>query len=405
MSAARKGLGSSMRAPASALPHARADAGRGGSARLFVSAGSRYWLGVFPAARSTQRRLRGRAAAIPDPRLRADALASHRDKRSNSEGLAALALLAPDENRDRIVRSLVAYQLMLDYLDGVSERPSADPIANGLRLHSAFEVALDPEAEHRDYYELAHARDDGGYLVELIETVRGSLAELPSYPAARDPLLRQARLCGESQALNHALAFAPVQGRVEEWAAATAAGAGLDSGFEWWEVIAAAAASSLCVGALLALAARPGVERRRSRRGRGRLLPLGERPERPARLPGRPRRRPRRRQPPASLRVVVNTRSGVSARSPSVPASGSRSCPTAGSMRRSSPRWERCTCLSRRPGSPRAEAVSRAVYEAFGPLTRPALLVHVARRGGRGAGALLRARRDSKKQDLPGAAD
>ena len=35
------------------------------------------------------------AEAIPDPLLRADALASHRDKGSNSEGLAALAVLAP----------------------------------------------------------------------------------------------------------------------------------------------------------------------------------------------------------------------------------------------------------------------------------------------------------------------
>ena len=44
---------------------------------------------------------------------------------------------------------------MLDYLDGVSERPTPDPLANGLRLHRAFEVALDPDAPHADYY--AHA--------------------------------------------------------------------------------------------------------------------------------------------------------------------------------------------------------------------------------------------------------
>ena len=68
---------------------------RGGSVRLFASAARRYWFGVFPAARSTQRRLLARAEAIPDPLLRADALASHHDKGSNSEGLAALAVLAP----------------------------------------------------------------------------------------------------------------------------------------------------------------------------------------------------------------------------------------------------------------------------------------------------------------------
>src|SRR5690348_9960489 len=90
---------------------------RAGSARLFAAAARAYWLGVFPAARSTQRRLRALAEAIPDPELRADALASHRDKGSNSEGLAALALLAPPAQRAPLARGLVAYQLMLDYLD------------------------------------------------------------------------------------------------------------------------------------------------------------------------------------------------------------------------------------------------------------------------------------------------
>src|SRR5829696_6712887 len=97
-----------------------------GSVRLFASAAWRYWRGVFPAARSTQRRLLARAEAIPDPLLRADALASHREKGSNSEGLAALAVLAPAARREQVARSLVAYQLMLDYLDGVSERPTPD---------------------------------------------------------------------------------------------------------------------------------------------------------------------------------------------------------------------------------------------------------------------------------------
>ena len=150
----------------------RNDAARGGSARLFAGAAYRYWLGVFPVARATQRRLLARAEAIPDPLLRADALASHRDKGSNSEGLAALAVLAPAEWRAPVARSLVAYQLMLDYLDGVSERESDDPLANGMCLHRAFEVALDPDPPHEDYYSLAAGREDANYLLELIETCR-----------------------------------------------------------------------------------------------------------------------------------------------------------------------------------------------------------------------------------------
>src|SRR5262245_38574162 len=111
-----------------------------GPARLFAGAARRYWLEALPPARATPRRLLARAEAIPDPILRSDALTAHRDKRSNSEGLAALAVLAPDPHRAGLARSLSAYQLMLDYLDGVSERPCGDPVENGLRLHRAFEV-------------------------------------------------------------------------------------------------------------------------------------------------------------------------------------------------------------------------------------------------------------------------
>ncbi len=112
-------------------------------------AARRYWLAGLPRRPRRPAPLLARAEAIPDPLLRADALASHHDKGSNSEGLAALAVLAPANRRAEVARSLVAYQLMLDYLDGVSERPSDDPLANGLRLHRAFEVALDPDAAAR----------------------------------------------------------------------------------------------------------------------------------------------------------------------------------------------------------------------------------------------------------------
>jgi tetraprenyl-beta-curcumene synthase len=383
---------------------------RGGSLRLFASAGRQYWLGVFPSARSAQRRLQARAAAIPDPTLRCDALVSHRHKRANSEGLAAMALFAPAERREEIVPSLVAYQLMLDYLDGVSERPAADPMANGLRLHSAFEVALDPEAEHHDYYGLARAGEDDGYLVELIETVRRPLGGLPSYPVVREALLRQARLGRDSQALNHALRFAPIQEQVDRWAGAPGVDAGVGSEFEWWEMVAAAAASSLCVGALLALAAKPGVGAAEASAVEAAYFPwasglnalldslvdLDEDPVGASHL-----RRYRSREDAA--RRLTEIAAGARRRVSLLPEGRLHEAVLAamGALYLSQPEaWK-----------PEAEAVSRSVYEAFGPLTGAALVVHVARRGGRGGGALLRAfrRRNDhpdparRKQDLPDA--
>jgi tetraprenyl-beta-curcumene synthase len=365
-----------------------------GSAGLFASAAGRYWLRVFPVARSCLQGLRARARAIPDPTLREDALISHHHKASNSEGLAALAVLAPAEHRADVTRSLVAYQLMLDYLDGVSERPADEPVANGLRLHRAFAVALDPAAAHEDYYQLAPGREDGGYLKALIETCRAPLRDLPSYPAVREPLLRQARLCGESQALYHAPCDAPINGRIDRWAAQTAAEAELEEDFESWELLAAAAASSYSVGALLALAATPGASEADARAVESAYFPwatglnalldslvdLDEDPEDTSHI---------RRYGSFELATerLATIAAGSRIRLARLPDGSLHAAILAamGALYLAQPEaW--------RPGR---EQISRAVLESLGPLTRPALAVHLLRRGGRGSGACLSGARRS----------
>lgn len=359
------------------------------SIRLFVVAALAYWLEVFPAVRRNQKRLRALAGSIPSPELRADALAAHHDKGSNSEGLAAMAVLAPRAHRARLAESLVAYQLMLDYLDGVSERPCSDPLANGLALHRAFEAALDPLAGHPDYYAFAVSDADAGYLRELVESTRRSLAALPSYPAVRGSLLRQARLGRESQALNHALHFSAVQGRVEEWAAATAADADLETGFEWWELIAAAAASSLCIGALLALAARPGAGEAEALEVEAAYFPwasglnalldslvdLDEDPEEASHL-----RRYRSREHAAERLTAIAA--GARRRVSQLPA---------GQLHEAILAAMGALYLVREEAwSRRSEPISLAVYGSLGSFARPSLAIHVMRRRGRGARALLR---------------
>jgi tetraprenyl-beta-curcumene synthase len=368
----------------------------GGSLWLFATAARRYWFGVFPAARSAQRGLLARAEAIPDPLLRADALASHRDKGSNSEGLAALAVLAPAPRRAELAGSLVAYQLMLDYLDGVSERQTPDPLANGMCLHRAFEVALDLDAPHADYYAHAPANDDGGYLLGLIETCRAPLRELPSYEAARGALLRQARLCRESQALNHAQHFIAVDRQLDEWAGQTAAQAGLDPGFEWWELIAAAAASSLCVGALLALAATPGATEADAARVESAYFPwasglnalldslvdLDEDPEGASHL----RRYESREHAAERLKAIAT---GARRRVADLPDGRLHEAILAA--------MGALYLIHEEAWRPGREPISLAVYSALGPLARPSVAVHLLRRGGRGSRALLTARRSRRR--------
>jgi tetraprenyl-beta-curcumene synthase len=365
------------------------------STRVFAIAARRYWLQVFPAGRAAQRRLLARAEAIPDPLLREDALISHRQKGSNSEGLAAMAALAPAPRRAALARSLVSYQLMLDFLDGVSERPCDDPVANGLSLHRAFEVALDPAAEHDDYYAHAEAGEDGGYLVALIESCRAPLRELPSYPAARESLLRQARLCRQSQALNHAQHFAPLDEEIAAWAAETTAECRLEGELEWWELLAAAAASSLGVGALLALAATPGVSEEDAARFESAYFPwasglnalldsLVDLDEDPAEASHIRRYRSSEVAAERLAAIAATARERVAA----LPEGSIHEAILAamGALYLVRPEaWQ-----------PGREEISERVLAALGPFAGPSLLVHLLRRGGRGGKTLIAGRRRSR---------
>ncbi len=105
-------------------------------------ANARYWTGVAPVARAQLARWERRARAIPDPALRATALAKLQTERFNAEAAATLATLAPRAQRARTAEAIVALQVAYDYLDGLTEQPAADPLRDGRRLSLAFTDAL-----------------------------------------------------------------------------------------------------------------------------------------------------------------------------------------------------------------------------------------------------------------------
>ncbi|HWW68040.1 MAG TPA: DUF2600 family protein [Solirubrobacterales bacterium] len=211
---------------------------------------------IFPLARRELREWRRRAAAIPDPELRCDALFTHRTKGRRPEGLAAFALLAPPADRHRVIRSTVAFESLLDYIDTVSEHPVEDPVANTLKLHHALAVAADVAIEPEDYYALNGGRDDGGYLAALVETCRANLGPLPSYPVVVEALRRCAGFDAQAQGLNHALLFGADEEPAAAWADRTAGELKLEGVLEWWEMVAAGV-SPLPFGALMAAASDP----------------------------------------------------------------------------------------------------------------------------------------------------
>jgi tetraprenyl-beta-curcumene synthase len=207
------------------------------------------------------------ADAIPDPVLREDALDALSRKRLNIEGAALFAVLPPERDL-RLLRLLVAYQVLLDFLDSVSERPAVDPVANGQRLHMALRDALDPGGRLCDYYLLHPRCKDGGYLDALVQCCRDCCLELPSYPYIRAAAIEGAERCGV-QGTNHDPDPQRRDRTLQEWAAgALRAGWGVS----WWE-LTAAASSTLGIHALLALAADPCSGERDAREVDGAYMP------------------------------------------------------------------------------------------------------------------------------------
>lgn len=226
-------------------PHRRALAAHVDFARV---AGS-YWSALYPHARRELRAWELRAGSIASAELRADARAALAGKRRDAEGAAAFALFAPPAARARTVRLLVAFQSMYAYLDTLSERPSADPVANGRALHAALAAVFAAGDDHPDYFAHHPAGDDGGYLRAHVDACRDALRGLPAHAALVPSLRRVAAIAAEGQTLNHAGLLASADAAA--WLG-TLPGAGLRA----WE-LAAASSSPLAFYPLLAAAADP----------------------------------------------------------------------------------------------------------------------------------------------------
>jgi tetraprenyl-beta-curcumene synthase len=192
------------------------------------------------------------AEAIPDPAIRQDALGALKDKRGNIDG-AALFWTLPTLRRAGLLRLLVTYEIMCDFLDSVSERGAAAGLANGRQLHLAFTEALDPSLPISDYYLYHPSRDDGGYLRLLVELCRAICVCLPSYGAIRPTLVRAATLA-QVQGVNHELDPDLRDAALQEWVAKEFSDR---LGLSWFE-LSGAASTWISVLALLAVASDSG---------------------------------------------------------------------------------------------------------------------------------------------------
>jgi tetraprenyl-beta-curcumene synthase len=216
-----------------------------------VAAATRELLWGLRAVSREVEHWQARASAIPDAAIREDALASLAHKRPNADG-AALFWTVPERRNVRLLRTLVVYETMADFLDSANERGAGVGMANGRQLHLAFVEAIDPDVGLSEHYRHHPWHDDMGYLRGLVSTCREHCATLPSHAAVRAQLVSAAALA-QVQCLRHELDIARRDAALREWAEKlTLQGRELS----WFE-LAGAASAWLTVLALIALAACP----------------------------------------------------------------------------------------------------------------------------------------------------
>jgi tetraprenyl-beta-curcumene synthase len=216
--------------------------------QALAAAVARELLWGLPGAAKEVKRWRELAEQIPDEPVRSDALSAMTRKRGQTDGAAMFSIL-PRERSPSLLRLLVAYQLIWDFLDSVDEHGAAGTL-NGLQLHAALVDALDPERTPSDYYLHHPWKDDGGYLRALVDSCRADCLSLPGFRTVQ-PLLVVEAARAQVLAFNHDLDPANRDRSLEAWAAREFP----DGHAAAWFELSGAASAGLTIFALLALAA------------------------------------------------------------------------------------------------------------------------------------------------------
>lgn len=221
-----------------------------------AAATSRELLWGLRAVSAEIRRWRRLALAIPNSVIREDALAALEKKRTHADGAALFWILPRRRNID-LLRLLVRYELIWDFLDNLSERAAGAGQVDGHQLHLAIAEAIDPSVAISDYFCEHPWRGDGGYLRALVQSCREGCAALPSYSCIRALAVRDAARA-QVLGLNHDPDAARRDAALQRWVSEHFPDRG---DVAWWE-LSGAASAPLNIHALLALAAEPGCTER-----------------------------------------------------------------------------------------------------------------------------------------------
>jgi tetraprenyl-beta-curcumene synthase len=171
----------------------------------------------------------------------------------NTDGAALFCILSTSRD-PRLLRLIVAYQILWDFLDSMNERGAGRGTVNGRHLHLALVDALDPALPISDYYRYHPWREDGGYLRSLVSLCRRECVRLPSYEAVRPLVLREARRA-QVLTINHDSDPAQRDLELRRWAIREFP---TEHRVSWFE-LTAAASGGLTIYALLTATTKPRV--------------------------------------------------------------------------------------------------------------------------------------------------
>jgi len=182
------------------------------------------------------------------------AVASISRKRFHCLGGSVYSLWPQGQPKFRagLLRLIVAFQTISDYLDNLCDRTGVLDESLFRRLHTSMLAALDHGVEASGFYEGYPWKNDGGYLQGLVLACRRETAALPHFPLVRDRAVDLTQLYIDLQVHKHTYGLERKR-RLSTWHLEN-----LSSAPEtfWWE-FAAAAGSTLGVFALFATASQP----------------------------------------------------------------------------------------------------------------------------------------------------
>jgi tetraprenyl-beta-curcumene synthase len=192
-----------------------------------------------------------RAQNIPDAELRKQALASIHSKKFHCQGGAVFSC-ADRKKWKLLIEWIVAFQTISDYLDNLCDR-STSLDANDFRsLHQSMLDAVDSKHPTHQYYAYRAENDDGGYLLQLVQTCQRIQRELPSYNMVEQAIRQLVQFYCDLQVYKHIRSDLREQALLDWWHTHADQFPQLK-----WQEFAAATGSTLGVFYLLSSAVKP----------------------------------------------------------------------------------------------------------------------------------------------------